>query len=880
VVAAPQSNRSTAPPDGTALSGWVRQYCTDFQTFLTPLRPRSKEPYLIDWNTPSQCYNDPELAEAYWRLHSLDGVGLVHGPSGTAAADVDSWDHTVDALTAVGIDLSLVLSAGARSVGKASRAKGWYTTPAGLALPTVKLRWPNPTTPGRFITLLELRSGDVQDALPPTVHPDTGQPYRWLRDASPWDLGGFPDMPPLLVHLWTHWDELLPQLEAACPWPTPEATRKRATNGTPRQNTNLGEWDDLRETIRQRCSVEAMLATMGVTARGGKYLCPFHEESHPSFWTFPAEENYDLWACAHGSAQVGLQTAKGYSVGDVIDLHAHRRGITTGAATVELAHDLGLRLPGSGPTWNLGSSPRTSTDSGTGEPVNPDSATRSPDPYHCSDLGNANRLRAEYGADFRWCDAGKCWYIWTGRRWEIDRWRQVYRWASEIPAVIAREASDASDKTSRQELLKHALRSEGEARIRAMVELAKSLPGIPITPEQLDADVYLLNVANGSIGLRTGGLQPHRREDYCTKLAPVEYNPGAACELWDAFLQRVLPDTELRAFTQRGIGYSLTGATIEEVLFFAFGPTATGKSTLLAAVCAALGDYAATADFDTFLVQNRAGGTARSDIARLAGRRFVVSLEVDDGAKLASALVKQLTGGDTVAARFLYREAFEFLPTAKLWLAANARPRVADDDDAIWRRILQLPFDQQIPVDERDPQVKARLRDPADAGPAILAWAVAGCLAWQREGLGVPSAVRETTAAYRQEMDPLHDFLDDCCVIHPDAWASSGALWTAYQDWAKESGVKYPLRRKVFGERLHARGCAQEKQYQGSSATRGWRGIGLANDLSQPFPDTTDRSDSTSSNSEAQQEFNTDFSEVVSDASYASGDGAELWEDQ
>jgi len=300
------------------------------------------------------------------------------------------------------------------------------------------------------------------------------------------------------------------------------------------------------------------------------------------------------------------------------------------------------------------------------------------------------------------------------------------------------------------------------------------------------------------------------------------------------------------------------------VLFFPFGPTATGKSTLLAAVCAMLGDYAATADFDTFLVRDRASGAPRSDIARLAGRRFVVSLEVDDGAKLASALVKQLTGGDSVAARFLYREAFEFLPTAKLWLAANDRPRVRDDDDAIWRRILQMPFDKQIPPDERDPQVKARLRDPADAGPAILAWAVAGCMAWQRDGLGIPQAVRDTTAAYRQEMDPLHDFLEECCVVAPNAWASSAALWDAYQAWAKDDGVKYPLKRKAFGERLHGRGCTAAKEYVGGKETRGWRGIGLASDR-------YDRYDSTSDNSEAQQDFSNDFSEVVSDPSDVSG---------
>jgi putative DNA primase/helicase len=352
--------------------------------------------------------------------------------------------------------------------------------------------------------------------------------------------------------------------------------------------------------------------------------------------------------------------------------------------------------------------------------------------------------------------------------------------------------------------------------------LAESEAGIPILPEELDRDPWLLNVLNGTIDLRTGVIRAHRREDLMSQLAPASYDPEARSELWDSFLAHILPRPDLRAFVQRGLGYSITGDTREEKLFFPHGLTATGKSTLLSAIVATLGEYAATADFETFLTRERLTGSPRNDIARLAGKRFVVSLEVDDGQHLAEALIKQLTGGDVVAARFLHKESFEFLPTFKLWLAANDRPLVRDDDDAIWRRILQVPFTVQIPETDRDPTIKARLRNPEESGAAILAWLVEGCLAWQRQGLDVPEVVRDTTAAYRQEMDPISGFLTECCTQESKARVGKTALWAAYQDWAKPGGGRR-LGRNKFNERLRQHGF---DEWSDGNA-RFWLGVGL-----------------------------------------------------
>jgi putative DNA primase/helicase len=397
------------------------------------------------------------------------------------------------------------------------------------------------------------------------------------------------------------------------------------------------------------------------------------------------------------------------------------------------------------------------------------------DAYDLTELGNARRLVDRHGEDLRYAE-GRGWIAWDGQRWRPGAKGHVIRKAKDIVRQMKREATKLEDVDEATRLFKWAIRSQSRYAIDAVVALAWSEPEIETALGALDPDPLLFNVLNGTLDLRTGQLYPHRREDLITKLAPVEYDPAAKSERLDRFLDETTGgNSELCSYMQRALGYSLTGDTSEEVIFFGHGPAASGKSTFMSMIKNAMGDYAMTADFDTFLAK-RFGGGIRNDVARLAGARLVSSIEVEEGKRLAEGMVKELTGGDTVSARFLYKEHFEFKPGFKLWLIANHKPRVRDDDDAIWRRIRVIPFSHPVPKERRDPAVKAELTDVSRSGAAILAWMVGGYAEWQRVGLGLPKGVEDATAEYREEMDFSARFWEERCLFEPSKWTATADL--------------------------------------------------------------------------------------------------------
>jgi len=337
-------------------------------------------------------------------------------------------------------------------------------------------------------------------------------------------------------------------------------------------------------------------------------------------------------------------------------------------------------------------------------------------------------------------------------------------------------------------------------------------------PADLDADPWLLNTLNGTVDLQTGALRKHRREDQITRLCPVPYEREAPAPVWNGFLERVLPDPEVRTFVQRAMGYTATGVTSEEVFFLPYGSGRNGKSKFLAAIEHVLGTYAKSTRPETFL--SKKSDLIPNDVAALAGARYVPTREAAEGRKLDIALIKQLTGGDTMEARFLGKEFFRFTPILKLWFAVNHKPNIQDMSVSIWERVLLIPFTVFIPPQERDRQLDRKLRAEA---PGILAWLVRGCLEWRANGLKPPAAVRAATEEYREEMDPLAGFLADACFMAPEVRAKSALLYQQYQAWAEANGEP-PLSNRQFGRRLSDCGL-QPIRFVGG--TRGWQGIAL-----------------------------------------------------
>lgn len=444
-----------------------------------------------------------------------------------------------------------------------------------------------------------------------------------------------------------------------------------------------------------------------------------------------------------------------------------------------------------------------------------------------TDVGNAERFAYFFQKRAVWCAEIKTWFCWKKNHWDGKPSEEIIRKAIET----VREMQDRAEHlpmsvANRDALIKYARSLEKRSKLMDMIELAKAR--LEVEYSQFDRDAHLLNCPNGTVDLTTGELKPHDPDDYITKVAGHDYIPGARHSDWDHFITDSCAGKEgLEEFLQQAVGYSATGLTIEEKLFMVIGPTRTGKSTFLEAIKVALGDYGVTANFETFLKNRNGGGDGAPSegLARLAGARFVSSNEVDEGRSLAIATVKQLTGGDKITARFLYKGSFEFSPRFALWLVANTEPLVPQDEAAMWERVLRVPLDNEVPADQRDLTLKARLQSGEDAGPAVLSWIVEGAVKWYAaKKLLVPTCVTFSTNEYRERMDPLSDFLEAVCVEGPHESVGTLEMQAAYVSWAKQVGEKVPLGRTALSKSLTNRGF---EKVQTTGGAREWRKVGL-----------------------------------------------------
>jgi putative DNA primase/helicase len=439
-----------------------------------------------------------------------------------------------------------------------------------------------------------------------------------------------------------------------------------------------------------------------------------------------------------------------------------------------------------------------------------------------TDAGNAEAFELLHGDRFRYDHNKGKWLVWNGRHWAEDENGEAQRAA----LVTARERLSAAalidHDQDRKEGIDWAQRSESIYSRRAMLISAQSVRSLATNTKDYDRDPYLLTVGNGTLDLRTGKLREARREDLITRATDVPYDPSARAPRWEQFLEEVFGgDSEVIEYVQRAVGYSLTGDTRQQCFFLLCGSGANGKTTFLETIVKLLGTHAATAAFSAFLAQHNQG-SPRNDLAALCGARFVKAAEAEHKARLDESVMKALTGEDTISARFLYHEQFEYRPQFKIWLATNHKPAIWETSDAIWRRIKLIEFKCQFAGLRADVALRSKLEAEL---PGILAWAVRGCLAWQKVGLREPQTISRATLGYRQESDQIGRFFKDRCYLQPDRQTPAKQLYDDYVLWCGNQ-QEIPVANNLFTAKLAERGIdgIERKRAAGGVV---YRGLGL-----------------------------------------------------
>jgi putative DNA primase/helicase len=440
---------------------------------------------------------------------------------------------------------------------------------------------------------------------------------------------------------------------------------------------------------------------------------------------------------------------------------------------------------------------------------------------HHTDLGNAQRLVDRHGLNLRYVVEWGKWLIWRDGRWNVDTSFEIERLAKETVEAMWREADKLASDDDRTSLRKHALKSEAAQRIHAMIVLARSEDGVPISASLLDAQSYLLGLHNGVIDLRTLTFREGRREDYITKFCGTHYDPHAKCPNWLKFLDRIMDENqEIIDYLRRFDGYGLTGSVAEEVMRILWGKGKNGKSTYRETKRLLLGDYSDTAGVDV-LLQKHDAGAATPQMAKLKGLRHISINETRENGKLSEERLKNLTSNEQLEARFLNQNPFTFMPTHKTDLTTNHKPVIAGTDEGIWRRIHLVPFTITIPEEERDEHYRENYLMPEL--PGILNWMLKGLNEYNKLGLNPPKEIQAATRAYRTEMDVIEQWLDDNCHCLPQCSQMLHELHKNYLDYVStefgHAGVT--LSKRKFGYALSDRGFETDRGTGGGRIRKG-----------------------------------------------------------
>jgi putative DNA primase/helicase len=441
-----------------------------------------------------------------------------------------------------------------------------------------------------------------------------------------------------------------------------------------------------------------------------------------------------------------------------------------------------------------------------------------------NDMWNAERFKERYG-DVIHYNVKKGWHIYNGKMWEEDILGRIRGLADKTIIELYRYESlirqyDAIHETKKnKDFFKWVSLSRNAGRKDNMLREIAAMDGIAALPEWFDQDKFLLNCRNGTLDLRTGKLHPHNKEHMITRIIDIEYDPDAKTKIWDNFLNRIFDGKkDLVEFMQRAMGYTLTGSIKEQCIFILYGIGKNGKSTFIETIRELFGAYVRKVTDKVFTSKDNYYNSM-GEIARLPGARLVTTDEPKEGARLEEGLVKQISGGAPLLAKYLYKEPFEFMPEFKLWMEGNHKPVITGTDLGIWRRIRLIPFNVVIPPEERDADLAEKLKAELSG---ILAWVVRGCIIWQKDGLMEPEDILVATDEYRNEMDSLQVFIDECIEFNQDSFVKSGDLYGIYSIWCSENGAK-PLSSTKLSMKLQDRGYKKDR----SRIARYWENIKL-----------------------------------------------------
>jgi putative DNA primase/helicase len=463
-------------------------------------------------------------------------------------------------------------------------------------------------------------------------------------------------------------------------------------------------------------------------------------------------------------------------------------------------------------------------DGGDGPPA-PRSPTHSGGTwYPQTEHGNCRRLLDKFGQDVRWVPKFGAWLVWDGNRWVQDETEGAplqERAVQVIRDLEARLKDLEAGSGAHKNLLKFISMSASKRGIDAMINLAKREPGIAISPDILDANDWVVGAPNGVIDLTTGTLRKGRRDDFITQQLGVAFDPDAKCPQFREFLNSALQgDQELYSYTWRAMGYTLTGSIKAECFFFAHGPGGGGKGTVFRMLKSVMGTYSKSLRAASLQAKNV--DAIPQDIAKLKGARIVMVHETAENKRFDENLIKELTGGNEVTARFMRENEFEYLPKFKLWIAGNHKPDIISFDRSWRRRLRLLPFEHIVPDAQVDEELKERLAAQEAAG--VLAQMVRYCVKWQAEGMKEAKAMKDALEQYQEESDSVMRFLDECCEVdkfNDDISTPANDLFMAYSKWAKQLGL-WCGSAVWFGKDLRLKGFERARSAKGKKYVGIW----------------------------------------------------------